>query len=153
MSILIFALYFLGSFYWSKQSICKMRCLKQNWGVFLWGNLDLELFISAGQKWVSVLCEKLKAFQTALSPPEHKYRDGVQFVAMLYPCVHWVTWLLLSPLLSMRSTGIHFHAALLGGYVCLYSIPSTHPMWTSASFPAPTSTPALLSWGRRCNVW
>lgn len=30
--------------------------------VFLWGNLDLALFILAGQKLVAVLFEKLKAF-------------------------------------------------------------------------------------------
>lgn len=39
-----------------------MKCLKQNMRVLLWGNADLELFILAGQKLVSVLCEKLKAF-------------------------------------------------------------------------------------------
>lgn len=62
MSILIFTLYFLPSFYWSKQSICKMKYLKQNMRGFLWGNLDPELFILAGQKLVAVLFEKLKAF-------------------------------------------------------------------------------------------
>jgi len=62
MSILIFTLCFFPTFYWSKQSIYKMKCLKQNMRVLLWGNLDLELFILVGQKSVAVLLEELKAF-------------------------------------------------------------------------------------------